>query len=90
MPTPATPGIPHEFGALSHQRGTVAMTRSTTGNESSGVQFQFFLKDQAYFDFTDTIFAKVIEGLEVLEAISKQPRPTATETTIKGISFEGL
>lgn len=87
---PSGPGIPHEFSALSHQRGTVAMTRSLTGNESSGLQFQFFLRDQAYFDFTDTIFAKVVEGMDVLEAISKQPRPPATETTIKGISFEGL
>jgi cyclophilin family peptidyl-prolyl cis-trans isomerase len=88
--TPAFPGIPHEFSALSHQRGMVSMTRSITGNESSGVQLQFFLKDQAYFDFTDTIFAKVVEGMEVLEAISKTPRPQVNEITIKGIAIDGL
>ena len=63
------------------------MSRSINGNESSGLQFQFFLKDQPYFDFTDTIFARVVEGLDVVDAISKKG---ASDVTIKGVSFEGM
>jgi peptidyl-prolyl cis-trans isomerase B (cyclophilin B) len=84
------PPVPHEFANLSHTRGMVAMSRNTTSNESHGMNFQFILKDQPYFDFTQTIFARVIDGIEVIDAISKKAAPgTPSDVVLKGVTIEG-
>jgi peptidyl-prolyl cis-trans isomerase B (cyclophilin B) len=87
----ATP-VPHEFANLSHTRGMVAMSRSMVSNESHGMTFQVVLKDQPYFDYTQTIFARVIEGLEVVDAISRQQRGqaagTQSDVVLKGVKIE--
>jgi peptidyl-prolyl cis-trans isomerase B (cyclophilin B) len=84
--------VPHEFANLSHTRGMVAMSRNMTSNESHGMTFQFVLKDQPYFDFTQTIFARVVEGLEVVDAISKQQRMqapgTPSDTVLKSVTID--
>ena len=49
------------------------------------------LKDQPFFDFTQTIFGAVVEGLEVVDAISKQQRSapgTPSEVSLKSITIE--
>jgi cyclophilin family peptidyl-prolyl cis-trans isomerase len=85
--------VPHEFANLSHTRGMVAMSRNMTSNESHGMTFQIILRDQPYFDFTQTIFARVVEGLEVVDAISRQQRSqapgTPSEVTITGVDIVG-
>jgi cyclophilin family peptidyl-prolyl cis-trans isomerase len=62
----------HEFSNLSHVRGAVAMSRGPT--ESGLESFQIILKDQPHYDFQQTIFGRVIEGLEVVDAISRMPK----------------
>jgi peptidyl-prolyl cis-trans isomerase B (cyclophilin B) len=87
---PKVPPVPHEFANLSHTRGMVAMSRNMTSNESHGMNFQIILKDQPYFDFTQTIFGRVIEGLEVVDAISKRSAPgTPSDVVLKGVTIEG-
>jgi len=68
----------------------VAMSRNMSTNESHGMQFVFVLKDNSFFDFTQTIFGRVIEGMEVVDAISKQQRTpgSGSEVSIKGIKVE--
>jgi peptidyl-prolyl cis-trans isomerase B (cyclophilin B) len=89
---PKAAPIPHEFANLSHTRGMVAMGRSTVSNESHGMTFQIMLKDQPYFDFTQTIFARVVEGLDVVDAISRQQRSQApgapSDIVLKGVTIQ--
>jgi peptidyl-prolyl cis-trans isomerase B (cyclophilin B) len=89
-PPPQIPPIAAEFSNLSHTRGMVAMSRNMSTNESHGMQFVFVLKDNSFFDFTQTIFGRVIEGMEVVDAISKQQKTpgSASEVSIQGIKVE--
>jgi peptidyl-prolyl cis-trans isomerase B (cyclophilin B) len=91
-PNQAAPSQPHEFANLSHVRGMVAMTRHMLGMESSTMPFQIMLKDQPYFDFTQTIFGRVVEGVEVIDAISRLPKNQyqvpATDVLIKSITIK--
>jgi peptidyl-prolyl cis-trans isomerase B (cyclophilin B) len=87
----AGPSQPHEFANLSHVRGAIAMNRHLMGSESSTMPFQVILKDQPYFDFTQTIFGKVVEGLEIVDAVSRMPRDQfqkpATDVVLKNITI---
>lgn len=88
-PVPPAPGQPHEFGRLSHLRGTVTMARSAF-SDSSTRGFQVMLKPMPHSDFQQTIFAQVVDGIEIIDAISRQPldqhrMPTPT-VTIKSIT----
>jgi peptidylprolyl isomerase len=89
-PAPSIPPVPSEYSSLSHTRGMVAMSRNMTTTESHGMQFVFVLKDNAFFDFTQTIFGRVIEGMDVVDAISRQQRTPAsgTDVVIKGIKID--
>jgi cyclophilin family peptidyl-prolyl cis-trans isomerase len=90
-PAAAGPSQPHEFANLSHVRGAVAMARHPSGTDSATMPFQVILKDQPYFDFTQTIFGKVIEGIEIIDAVSRMPRDQfqkpATDVVLQKISI---
>jgi cyclophilin family peptidyl-prolyl cis-trans isomerase len=90
-PAAAGPAQPHEFANLSHVRGALAMARHPTGMDSSTMPFQVILKDQPYFDFTQTIFGKVIDGIEIVDAISRMPRDQyqkpATDVILNGVTI---
>ncbi len=67
----APPPIPDEFdNGLSHYKGTVAMANR---GEPGTATCQFFinLQDNLQYDGKYTVFAEVIEGLEVAEKISR-------------------
>lgn len=67
--------IPSEF-ALRHARGALAMAKKPLAhnpqNESSGCQFYFALDSLPHLDAERyTIFGQVIEGLDVLDSLTR-------------------
>lgn len=66
---------------LSNLRGTVAMAR-TAAPDSATSQFFINLVDNARLDYKDAanpgyaVFGKVVQGLEVVDAIAKEPTDT--------------
>ena len=79
------PAIKNESGnGLSNARGTVAMARTKDPNSAT---CQFYI-NHADNDFLDTsgggyaVFGKVVEGLDVVDAIAKVP--TTTRMTAHG------
>ncbi len=77
-------GVPNEAdNGLENSRGTVAMAR-TTDPHSATSQFFINLVDNAPLDHTDktprgwgyTVFGKVVEGMDVVDAIAKAPTGT--------------
>ena len=75
---PPRPQIPNESGnGLSNERGTIAMAR--LGNpHSAGRQFYINLDDNLALDpsaarWGYAVFGRVVEGLDVLDAIAELP-----------------
>lgn len=68
--------VPAEFGGA-HTRGAVAMSRLpdhlNPTKASNGSQFYTCLAPMPKLDGKYTVFGEVLEGLDVLEAISNQP-----------------
>ncbi len=61
--------IDGEFNPRPHKKGRVGMARSQDPN-SAGSQWYIALKELPWLDNKYTVFAEVIEGLEVVEAIA--------------------
>jgi len=57
-----------EFNSRSHLRGIVSMARSTDP-DSAGSQFFIVTTDSTFLDNQYTVFAEVIEGIEVADTI---------------------
>ena len=62
-----------EFNSRSHLRGIVSMARSTDP-ESAGSQFFIVTSDSTFLDRQYTVFAEVVEGLEIADKIVSLPR----------------
>jgi cyclophilin family peptidyl-prolyl cis-trans isomerase len=56
-----------ELGTLSHARGTVGM--STRGHDTGDAQWFVNLKDNRRLDRDYTVFAEVVEGMDVVDGI---------------------
>jgi cyclophilin family peptidyl-prolyl cis-trans isomerase len=61
------PFMRDEVGLLSHRRGTVGI--STRGRDTGDAQIFVNLVDLPRLDHTYTVFAEVIEGMDVVDAI---------------------
>jgi len=57
-----------EFNSRSHLRGIVSMARSTDP-DSAGSQFFIVTSDSTFLDRQYTVFAEVVEGLEIADKI---------------------
>ena len=62
-----------EFSSRSHLRGIVSMARSTDP-DSAGSQFFIVTSDSTFLDRQYTVFAEVVEGLEIADKIVNLPR----------------
>ena len=62
-----------EFNTRSHLRGIVSMARSTDP-DSAGSQFFIVTSDSTFLDRQYTVFAEVVEGLEIADKIVSLPR----------------
>lgn len=82
--------IDNEFSLITHKRGTVTMWRGTGRPSSHGCQFQILLKDQPHLDFVQTPFAEVVEGIDIIDNVSRQSRnqyeAPITDCFVNGIS----
>ena len=58
---------------LSHKRGVVSMARAQSPN-SAGSQFFIMHEDGEFLDGQYAAFGKVIEGMDVVDAIARTPR----------------
>jgi peptidyl-prolyl cis-trans isomerase B (cyclophilin B) len=62
--------IPDEFSRLPHVRGVVSMA-NTGSPHSGGSQFFIVHKDAAHLDGKYSAFGRVIEGIEVVDAVTQ-------------------
>jgi len=62
-----------EFNSRSHLRGIVSMARATDP-DSAGSQFFIVTFDSTFLDRQYTVFAEVVEGLEIADKIVNLPR----------------
>ena len=62
-----------EFNSRSHLRGIVSMALSTDP-DSAGSQFFVVTSDSTFLDRQYTVFAEVVEGLEIADKIVNLPR----------------
>lgn len=87
MGDPSIPAIPDEFTSSNHNnRGAIAMANAGANTGSS----QFFIntENNNYLDSAHPVFGEVIEGMDVVDAISNVPRdqndkPLTNVTIIK-------
>jgi cyclophilin family peptidyl-prolyl cis-trans isomerase len=88
-----------EFTDLPHQRGAVSMANRGSRN-SGGTQFFILLGDAGYLDGKHAVFGRVIEGMEVADAIAKleidkygrygpPDRPYPVSAVVESIRIEG-
>ena len=90
--------IEDEFSALSHARGIVAMANKGHGTASS--QFFIVQEDSPHLDGHYTIFGRVVEGMDVVDAITEleidqfgrwgpRDRPYPVQAVVGGSRIEG-
>ena len=66
---------------ISHVRGTISMARGN-GNNSASSQFFIVQEDSTYLDGKYAAFGHVTEGIEVVDEIAKDAKPTDNNGTI--------
>ena len=64
------PDLKAEFSAEKHARGTVSMARSSSPN-SANSQFFICFDDSPWLDRQYTVWGRVVEGMEHVDAIKK-------------------
>ena len=67
---------------LSHKRGVISMARSNNPDSASS-QFFIVQKDSTFLDGNYAGFGEVTSGMEVVDAIVKDAKPTDDNGTIK-------
>ncbi|MBR3161621.1 MAG: peptidylprolyl isomerase [Bacilli bacterium] len=67
---------------LSHTRGAISMARSSDMNSASS-QFFIVQKDSEYLDGDYAVFGYVTEGMDIVDKIVKDAKPTDDNGTIK-------
>ena len=65
--------LPAEFSSRKFDRGVVAMARQEAVPDSASSQFFIVLKRMPHWDKQYTVFGEVVEGLDVVEKISRAP-----------------
>lgn len=68
-----------EFNKLQHIRGTIAMARKKTDVDSADSQFYISLATLPHLDEKYTVFAQVVDGLELLDKIKEKDKIISIE-----------
>ena len=71
------PDLKAEFSDIPHQRGTLSMARSQDPN-SANSQFFICFAEASHLDRSYTVFGKVIEGMELIDNITKGDGPNGS------------
>jgi peptidylprolyl isomerase len=66
------PDLPAEFSSQSYTRGAVGMARTNDPNSANSQWFICFA-DCTFLDGQYTLFARVVEGMELVDGIKKAP-----------------
>lgn len=61
---------------LSHTRGTISMARASNDKNSASSQFFIVQKDSTFLDGDYAAFGHVTEGMEIVDKICKDAKPT--------------
>ena len=75
------PDLPAEFSKLPHDRGTLGAARSANPNSANS---QYFInsKDNHFLNGQYTVYGRVIDGMEHVDAIVRGEPPTAPDRMI--------
>lgn len=68
---------------LSHTRGTISMARNGYSNNSASSQFFIVHEDSPHLDGKYAAFGEVTSGMEIVDKICKDAKPTDGNGTIK-------
>ncbi len=75
------PDLPAEFSKLPHDRGTIGAARSQNP-DSANSQFFINFKDNHFLNGQYTVYGRVIEGMEHVDAIAKGEPPANPDRMI--------
>ncbi|MGR3803896.1 peptidylprolyl isomerase [Marinibacterium profundimaris] len=75
------PDLPAEFSKLPHDRGTLGAARSQNPN-SANSQFFINFKDNHFLNGQYTVYGRVIEGMEHVDAITRGEPPASPDRMI--------
>ncbi|MAC81268.1 MAG: peptidylprolyl isomerase [Rhodobacteraceae bacterium] len=75
------PDLPAEFSRLPHDRGTLGAARSQNPN-SANSQFFINFKDNHFLNGQYTVYGRVIDGMEFVDAIVRGEPPAAPDRMI--------
>ena len=75
------PDLPAEFSKLPHDRGTLGAARSSNPN-SANSQFFINFKDNHFLNGQYTVYGRVIEGMEHVDAIVRGEPPASPDRMI--------
>ncbi|TNJ46742.1 peptidylprolyl isomerase [Phaeobacter sp. B1627] len=75
------PDVPAEFSKLPHDRGTLGAARSSNPN-SANSQFFINFKDNNFLNGQYTVYGRVIEGMEHVDAITRGEPPAEPDRMI--------
>ncbi|EIE49703.1 peptidylprolyl isomerase [Salipiger aestuarii] len=75
------PDLPAEFSKLPHDRGTLGAARSQNPN-SANSQFFINFKDNSFLNGQYTVYGRVIEGMEHVDAITRGEPPATPDRMI--------
>ncbi|MHA6325568.1 peptidylprolyl isomerase [Roseivivax sp. CAU 1753] len=75
------PNVPAEFGRIPHDRGTIGAARSQNP-DSANSQFFINFKDNHFLNGQYTVYGRVIEGMEHVDAIARGEPPAEPDRMI--------
>ncbi|WP_425045450.1 peptidylprolyl isomerase [Primorskyibacter sp. S87] len=75
------PNLPAEFSKLPHDRGTLGAARSANP-DSANSQFFINFKDNHFLNGQYTVYGRVIEGMEHVDAITRGEPPASPDRMI--------
>jgi len=75
------PDLPAEFSGIPHDRGTIGAARSQNPN-SANSQFFINFSDNHFLNRQYTVYGRVIEGMELVDAITRGEPPANPDRMI--------
>jgi len=75
------PDLPAEFSKLPHDRGTIGAARSANP-DSANSQFFFNFSDNHFLNNQYTVYGRVIDGMEHVDAIARGEPPAEPDQMI--------
>jgi peptidylprolyl isomerase len=75
------PDLPAEFSKLPHDRGTIGAARAANPN-SANSQFFISFKDNHFLNGQYTVYGRVIEGMDLVDAITRGEPPAEPDRMV--------